>query len=95
MSETIVAPAKKWIELYVDIVSRDGAEFVQATPKQVEYAMIKFAQAHVQKATETIAEKAEAFVEYGHGDWMLSMSVERYGVEKESILNAYPIENVK
>lgn len=76
-------------------VSNSDFRMVHAGEKAVEAAMIEFAREKVKEALETASENAEAVIEYGSGDWMLAMSVERSYVDKESILNAYSIENIK
>lgn len=63
--------------------------------KKLEEKIKNLTRLHVKAALEAAAEKAEAWIEYGHGDWMLQMIVEDYGVSKESILTAYPEENIK
>lgn len=52
-------------------------------------AMIEFAKLHVEAALKAASENAEAIAEpdYRGGEWYL--------VNKESILNAYPLENIK
>jgi hypothetical protein len=81
MSETIVAPARRWIDIHVDVISKHGVEIIQATPKQVEYAMIKFAQAHVKKALEAANN--------------LSREIDIIFAEGNPLLTVYPIENIK
>ena len=82
MSETIVAPAKRWIELHIDTIPIDGSEFreVQATDAYLAEVMVRFAQAHVQKALEAASV-------YG------CLREDTFG--PEDIINAYPLENVK
>lgn len=87
--------AEKFLDEYLQNNAVPWSPEWDSTYGQLNIAMIEFAKLHVKAALEAAAENAEAFIEYGHGDWMLSMSVEDYGVNKESILNAYPEENIK
>ena len=67
-------------------------EFWDESPKGNEGQldlMIEFAKYHVEKALEEASELATTDCEpdYRGGTW--------YTVDKESILNAYPLENIK
>ena len=53
--------------------------------QEVERAMIEFAKMHVEAALKAAAENAEVNIP-DYGD---------YEVDEESILNAYPLENIK
>lgn len=59
------------------------------TNKSVKRAMIEFAKQHVEAALKEASEKVKRYDEYlGSEEW------ER-GIDKESILNAYPKENIR
>ena len=55
-------------------------------------AIIEFAKLHVEAALKAASEKGEAFVQT-NGEWT-SVNVTA-SVNKESILNSYPLENIK
>lgn len=59
----------------------------------VNQLMVAFAKLHVEAALEAAAENAKSIDEGSvnrHGDWS-----EYYVVDKESILSAYPLTNIK
>ena len=59
-------------------------------------AMIEFAKLHVEAALKEASEKAVTDYEYaGETGEFDDISVYDYFVDKKSILNAYPLENVK
>ena len=53
---------------------------------------IKFAQLHVQAALQAASENAKCYVDH-NGEWVSSNVSSK--IKKESILNAYPLENIK
>jgi hypothetical protein len=57
-----------------------------------EEKLIIFARLHVESALKAASEKGEAFVRT-NGEWTSSKVTA--GVNKESILNSYPLENIK
>ena len=59
------------------------------TAKSIQRAMIEFAKMHVTEALKSAAEKATANLEpdYLGGEWTM--------VDKDSILTAYPLTNIK
>lgn len=58
--------------------------------------MIEFAKLHVEEALKEASEKAVTDYEYaGETGEFDDISVYDYFVDKKSILNAYPLENVK
>lgn len=84
MSETIVAPAKRWIELHIDLIPIDGSQFkeVQCSDAHLEEIMIRFAQAHVQKAVRSIM--------------MASFNQEELdNIVKRQLEFFYPLHNIK
>lgn len=60
--------------------------------KDVEQAMIEFAKMHVQAALEVASENAETKEEY---DNIYDPNDKYYVVDKNSILNSYPLTNIK
>lgn len=57
-----------------------------------EEKLIIFARLHVEAALKVASEKGEAFVRT-NGEWTSSKVTA--GLNKESILNSYPLENIK
>ena len=80
------------------LATSDEFEVIE-TRKQEEVvtkAMIEFAKLHVEAALKEASEKAVTDYEYaGETGEFDDISVYDYFVDKESILNAYPLENVK
>jgi hypothetical protein len=58
----------------------------------VEKAMIEFAKLHVEAALKEASENGQAFVN-GNGEWV-SSNVTAF-INKGSILNSYPLDNIK
>jgi hypothetical protein len=56
-----------------------------------QIAMIEFAKLHVEAALKEASEKAEIHTEVISGDLFLDLEV----INKDSILNSYPPENIK
>lgn len=93
--------AKEYINIMLETSRIEGTKFnfVQASDKQVEACMIAFAQEKVQEALQAAAENATARVESIYtpatdpsNPYMFQ---EVQIIDKESILNAYSIENIK
>ena len=64
--------------------------------EDVSKKMIEFAKLHVEAALKEASEKAVTDYEYaGETGEFDDISVYDYFVDKNSILNAYPLENVK
>jgi len=58
--------------------------------------LIKFAQYHVQQALEAAAQKAKIINVYKGRDWgFTGAEISESVVDKDSILNAYPLTNIK
>jgi hypothetical protein len=55
-------------------------------------AMIEFAKLHVEAALKEASENGQAFVN-GNGEW-ISSNVTAF-INKDSILNSYPLENIE
>ena len=55
-------------------------------------SMIEFAKLHVEAAFKEASENGQAFVN-GNGEWV-SSNVTAF-INKDSILNSYPLENIK
>lgn len=70
---------------YGEIEIPNGSTFV-------ETCMIEFAKLHVEAALKEASEKAEAFVRT-NGEWTSSNVTA--GVNKNSILNSYPLNKIK
>jgi len=65
-------------------------EFLKNNPKGTyDKCMIEFAKLHVEKALKITSEKAECYLAGRPGDYQY------YEVKSSSILNAYPLENIK
>jgi len=85
--------AKEFLE-EEDSISYGNSEdnSVAIDSKTVKKLMIKFAKQHVKAALKTASKKAEccadAIVDLGH-------TITEAYVEKDSILNAYPLTNIK
>lgn len=60
--------------------------------KEIQGYLIEYAKIHVQKALEEVSAKAKSYVD-SNGEWT-SSNVDSF-VSKDSILNAYPLENIK
>jgi hypothetical protein len=60
----------------------------QYTEEDVEKAMIKFAKLHVEAALEAAIDNYELNDFDAHGEYSP-------GIDEESILNSYPLENIK
>lgn len=60
--------------------------------QEVERAMIEFAKMHVEAALKEASEKSCIKANTQQGDFMF---IDDFEVNKESILNAYPLENIK
>ena len=59
-------------------------------------AMIEFAKLHVEQALKEASDNAEADYTYeGFGGEFYDQPIYRYFVKKDSILNSYPLENIK
>jgi hypothetical protein len=73
-------------------ILREYNSHIQESDWRTLVAMRKFAQLHVEAALNAASEQAKASVD-GNGEWISS----RIGasVYKDSILNAYPKENIK
>jgi len=67
------------------LVDNEEAELIKS-------AMIEFAKMHVEAALKAASEKSEAFVRT-NGEWTSSKVTA--SVNKESILNSYPLEKIK
>lgn len=63
-----------------------------AAQRNIKRAMIEFAKLHVEAALKAASEKGEALVRT-NGEWTSSKVTAR--VNKESILNSYPLEKIK
>jgi hypothetical protein len=58
--------------------------------------MIEFAKLHVEQALKEASDNAEADYTYeGFGGEFYDQPIYRYFVKKDSILNSYPLENIK
>lgn len=57
---------------------------------EITFQMVKFAKLHVEAALEAASENAEAI-----DGWSTPFSGNSASVDKDSILNAYPEENIK
>lgn len=57
-----------------------------------EQCMIEFAKLHVEAALKEASENAKAHIDH-NGEWVSTNVKSR--VNKESILNSYPLENIK
>jgi hypothetical protein len=65
-------------------------------PNNHHKALIEFAKLHVEAALKTASEKAETDYTYeGESGEFEDIPVFNYFVDKDSILNAYPLTNVK
>ena len=63
------------------------------TINQEEYsAMIEFAKLHVEAALKEASENAKAHIDH-NGEWVSTNVKSR--VNKDSIINSYPLENIK
>jgi hypothetical protein len=63
----------------------------QKTYTNIEQFMIEFAKLHVEAALKTADEKATVTpIDYEEGSWRPI-----WGVDSDSILNAYPLTNIK
>lgn len=66
---------------------------------EVENAMIEFAKVHVQAALESASEKSNLLLTDKKGNTKTTGGYDAYGsiatVNKQSILNSYPLENIK
>ena len=82
MTEATIAPAKRWIELYFDLLPIDGSQYkeVLTSDAHLEEIMIRFVQAHVQKALEN-ASKSQKFSSEGDRGRVYT--------------DVYPLENIK
>jgi hypothetical protein len=81
----MVPTAEEILHKHVDVqycISRNGEE-------QTYKAMIEFTKLHVEAALKAASENASAYTEKDSkgGTWNL--------VDKDSILNSYPLENIK
>jgi hypothetical protein len=66
-------------------------EFISKFPGiEIKYAMIEFAKLHVQEALKVASENAA--LDYWKGDCQLCGS---NTIDKDSILNAYPLDQIK
>jgi hypothetical protein len=70
----------------------DGEVFEVVDKDKCIENMIEFAKLHVEAALKEASEKGEAFVRT-NGEWTSSKVTA--GLNKESILNSYPLENIK
>jgi hypothetical protein len=68
----------------------DGILFNETQQSIVEYLMIEFAQYHVTEALKAAAEKAE--LDYDNGRCRECGSNK---IDEKSILNSYPLTNIK
>ena len=72
-----------------DILSKKFNELRSSfTLKDVEECMIEFAKLHVEQALKEASDKAD-YNTWGHEH------IEDVWIDKDSILNSYPLENIK
>ena len=69
-----------------DHIKREGFSFGDLNSKIIEKAMIECTKFYVQEALKSATEKAELRLERYSDDWY---------IDNSSILNAYPMENIK
>ena len=81
MEENKIPIANKWLKRIVH----------SSQIKELEDCMIKFAKLHVQEALKQAYDK----VEIGKDLDIDSDTYGMIGIKKDSILNAYPLENIK
>lgn len=78
-----------------EFLKQNNEDLLNEFPK-IQQLMIQFAKYHVEAALKEAAEKAVTDYEYaGETGEFDDIPVYDYFVDKESILNAYPLENIK
>lgn len=78
-------PIAKFI-LEENLLSVDSSVFKEGHYFAIEQAMIEFAKLHVEAALKEASEKASVYAdEGGYSEF----------VDEQSILNSYPLENIK
>jgi hypothetical protein len=88
--------AEEFIEQYLrgDRVHDDINKVVDE--EEAIEAMIEFAKLHVEAALKEASDNAEADYTYEvFGGEFYDQPIYRYFVKKDSILNSYPLENIK
>jgi len=80
-------------ELFDDIV--DGEVSYTIAYNCITNVMIEFAQLHVQAALKAADNEAQVTVVDYDGGGFNSLPEPIYGVDSDSILTAYPLENIK
>lgn len=64
--------------------------------QDIAHMMIKYAKLHVQEALKQASEKAQAGSEYSHHEGEFEdIPVYLPVINQDSILNAYPLDNIK
>jgi hypothetical protein len=81
-----IPTAEEYIKLKFNLFSLNGGG------ELVKNNLIEFTKLHVQAALESASENAKSYVST-NGEWT-SCNVDSK-VNKESILNSYPLENIK
>ena len=68
-------------------INRDGVDSVDDTVSDVTATMVEFAKMHVEAALKEASENADIIPDPNGMDWDV--------VSKDSILNSYPLTNIK
>ena len=72
---------------YIDFDDINGNDTVELLPLTITDIMVEFAAIHVEAALKSASENAEMkWVKYTEHD---------YEIDKDSILNSYPLSNIK
>ena len=84
------------VEWITKIYNIEKTQTLVTTPEKLSKIMIGFAQHHVREALLKAGEKAKAEVitEDGHDGWGRDIKIRKPVVDKDSILNAYPLKNI-
>ena len=87
-----IPTVEKWLNKHaLECIEKDCVNI-----NELKCIMIHFAREHVEAALKEASEKAVTDYEYaGETGEFDDISVYDYFVDKKSILNAYPLENVK
>ena len=84
-------------------ITQDGIEDVHDSMLNVVEAMLEFTKLHVEAALKEAAEKADAKADKSYSlrvsrknlFWTYGGSIGDVEIDKESILDAYPLDNIK
>jgi len=92
-----IPTAEEFFKKYSDNTSLAEGHYDYLVEKDsFKEAMIEFAKLHVEEALKEASEKAKTDYEYlGESGEFEDIPVYEYFVDKDSILNAYPLENIK